>query len=342
LVPALATSAETLAPKYFRHPPRKAFIDYEPQHYLHMLTWKKPPNDPDAPGTVLPLEDQYDCFRSIAYYVKDLRNKYDHDNDERLRVPPEEELADCLVLLRFAARARHLLPEATHAEAIEGIILTHLPRLVSILVESRSLLLHSEHTPALPAVIPSPQESTEGSTDRSVSANTEPKLDALVTFALELSQYLDESRKESLAIRSLLTSMEARYVTLADHLSRQTALSYATDDEEDPLDDLRELDEPVLNDHQPSCFVPPPPLSLDEARELLIALRWRIWDELETGATSDGILRKRMMNSFLNSRATSAGALQAAVSPGEWEVTAPSQVQYLPEILAIVQRIQAE
>src|SRR2546421_5222875 len=192
LVPALRNDPDSVASRYLRRPPSKSFGEYEPQHYLQILTWRKPSNDPAAPPSVLPEESRYESLRSMARYLRDLRNKYDHENT----VTAEEQLADCLVMLRFVGRSKHLLADDSFARDVEGLLLTHLPRLLSILIENRSLRLPDDEVPLSPAALPTVASTTAADQTRTGSlVAVEQKLDALVSFAMEASRYADELHK---------------------------------------------------------------------------------------------------------------------------------------------------
>ncbi|MCE9619094.1 MAG: hypothetical protein K8R92_04215 [Planctomycetes bacterium] len=269
----------------------------------------------------------------MAFYIRDLRNKYDHANSEDIL--PEEVFADCLVVLCFTSRSKHLLENKSPAEGVEAIILNLIPRLLDIFIEKRNILLDSNKNLSEPTSMVQMPESARPTPYAAI----EQKLDELMSYAQESRQDLDATRKESLALRSLLASLAAQYVTLAEQTASRPSMVEQTDTDEDDFANPSDFDEDT---EQPVRSAILPSLTVEEARELLIALRWRIWDELGIGPSTTGILRKSLMLSFLKNRITSAEALALSQDAIEQlQKTEPNQLKYLPDIFAIVSRISS-
>jgi len=272
----------------------------------------------------------------MARYLRDLRNKYDHENT----VTAEEQLADCLVMLRFVGRSKHLLADDSFARDVEGLLVTHLPRLLSILIENRSLRLPDDEVPLSPAALPTVASTKAADQTRTAPlVAVEQKLDALVSFAMDASRYADELRKDNAQLRALLASIDARQLTLSEQIAARPPKQESIGADGDDSGDGNAMDE-LMDSPPPTDPALLPGLSLEEARDLLISLRWQIWEELGTGPSVDGILRKRMMHHLLSSRITTEVALRSTIPTRELEATARSHFRYLPQIFAIVGRMR--
>lgn len=78
---------------------------------------------------------------------------------------------------------------------------------------------------------------------------------------------------------------------------------------------------------------------MDEAREELFALRSRIWEETGTGPSTDGLLRKSMLESFLYHLPQSKSELKRGPLAALLRTVNPQQRDYVDDVLAILQRV---
>jgi hypothetical protein len=84
----------------------------------------------------------------------------------------------------------------------------------------------------------------------------------------------------------------------------------------------------------------PRPISAEEARERLITLRRGIWEETGSGPSADGLLRKSMIDAFLQYRPVSHAELRNGPMKDLVSSAPVAQQHYLPEVLAILQRLK--
>jgi len=81
-------------------------------------------------------------------------------------------------------------------------------------------------------------------------------------------------------------------------------------------------------------------LSIEEAREHLMTLRRRMWADTGTEATSDGLLRKSMIDAFLRYRPTSEADLDRTHMRALISAVPSIQRQYLQNVFEIIARLE--
>ena len=112
-----------------------------------------------------------------------------------------------------------------------------------------------------------------------------------------------------------------------------------SDPEETPLYQEPDVDSPiVVRDGQ---LARTHWLSPEEARGLLIALRRRVWEETGSRPSSNGLLRKSMIDAFLYHRPLSETEIRGTSLELMIATVPQSQRLYLPDILEIVSRVES-
>ena len=84
----------------------------------------------------------------------------------------------------------------------------------------------------------------------------------------------------------------------------------------------------------------PRPLSKGEARDELVALRSRIWEETGSVPSSDGLLRRSLLEAFLHFAPASAKEVRGGPIGTLLQGVASDQKAYLRDVLAIVSRLE--
>ncbi|WP_417814722.1 HNH endonuclease [Thalassospira alkalitolerans] len=82
------------------------------------------------------------------------------------------------------------------------------------------------------------------------------------------------------------------------------------------------------------------PFNKQKARQALIVLRQKISDDLPMIDPSNGILRKTMMNAFINDEITTRELYKQKISNSDKKKTSQEHLEYLNEIFAIVARMK--
>lgn len=80
-------------------------------------------------------------------------------------------------------------------------------------------------------------------------------------------------------------------------------------------------------------------LTPDQARDALVGLRWMIWEQTGSGPGHDGVLRKRLLDTFIRHRITCDAELSRWIARDQIAMVDPAQLQFLPEVYSIVGRI---
>jgi len=81
-------------------------------------------------------------------------------------------------------------------------------------------------------------------------------------------------------------------------------------------------------------------LSPEQVRDELIALRWRIWEELGAGPSREGLLRKQLLDQFVRDRITNEAEFRRLVPSHVRGQIDPAQLAYLPEVFEIVEKLE--
>lgn len=90
----------------------------------------------------------------------------------------------------------------------------------------------------------------------------------------------------------------------------------------------------------PGGLLAGPPLSPSAARDRLIQLRQRIWRETGAGPTTDGLLRRSMIDAFLEHRPTDPDHLAETPLQEMLPAVRSDQRQYLPAVFEILQQLE--
>jgi len=291
--------------------------------------------------------------RDLAY-CKELRHRYAHLRGIGEPVPVKDQLSDVIIVTRLV---RELTSDRPHAEA-DRELLAILGRETRRLVER-----------VAEVVAPEKYDRDEGGV---LSEAEKGELVARIAGLINARKD-DDVRPPGLGVGSaeLASAVALRLAelhALVERIGRDVAslgglgetstglredvqrlvdvLAAGVRDRDAAQDD--DYDELPLNESDESewrlAFARRPEnlrrISTEEARERLIALRRRIWEETGSGPSADGILRKSMIDAFLQHRPKSSTELRNSPVHDLVTRTPIEQQRYVPDVLAILDRLE--
>ena len=207
-------------------------------------------------------------------------------------------------------------------------------------------------------------------TDRTAKAASD---DALAQGAeilgalLETKSLLQRLRDQAADLPHLRTGLDALQLLVRDPLERQpptmpSSVVTPMEEESAPVAANGDTGEPNFLAVEVSSGVPVPTASSDEsrrprgarkrkrarprrlteeeARDQLIGLRRKIWRDTASGPSADGLLRTSMLDAFLYNRPRSIRGLKAGAMGWMLRGVSAEQRSYLPQILAILARLE--
>jgi hypothetical protein len=240
-------------------------------------------------------------FFQLAIYLRDCCNKHRYNS-----LNQAEELADFLLFDEFLLECSRLAG-AGHQDidSCRKRLGAQIASLMEDVAEAKGITIELADDAA--TVIPSAPSASE-----ELKAQVAAIADAIPTMAGSTAAMRDELRGLHAAIRA------AQEAKLAPAVPPGGGGSNVAEEEE-----VRDVS----------------PLDAEGLRGRLIALRREIWNQLGVRASPDGILRKRLLDSFIKNRITTQGEFATHVSASEREQTDKRQLNYLPRIFELVDRL---
>jgi hypothetical protein len=298
-------------------------------------------------------------FRADIGYCKELRHKYNHLAGIGQPVSPREQFSDLVIVKRAVQTLETLRKPNDESKELVSAIDSHLADLVAILAESAA-----SREPTTPAhepdggalatevakrVVELTALSQTGSPDAALEVI--PLLSEIRSSLMRL--HGDASQKPSVARG--LAAMEERILAevraIAELVNKQplsvTVEAEHDEEREEPVDNdddsegTIDIDADELREKLLAVFAAARTLSLDEAREELLALRSRIWEETGSGPSSDGLLRKSMLESFLYHLPQSTTELKRGPMAALLRTVSPEQREYVEDVIGILKRVGA-
>lgn len=302
------------------------------------------------------------AFSADVRYVKDLRDKYAHPTAARL--PSIEQLSDLIVIERVVQEL------SSHDGELSKDLLRRVDVEIKRQLRQAAPALAPEQydvevgTDAFPSSWKEEIRATvSASIARSLgsagagdaaSGGTNHVTAALAAMGGRLdaaSAVLDEIRDHQKLLTSHHTEIDSRLAliqSMGEHLNEAIAVALVTpevrsqDDGQlvEPTDQGGEMEDWAEPEWEEAEGMPyDSPLSVKEARDLLIGLRRRMWDELGQGPSTDGLLRKRMLDTLLKFRPLNDRDLEAAIPAYDLHRVPSDQRAYLPQVYEIIRRI---
>jgi hypothetical protein len=300
-------------------------------------------------------------------YAKDMRHKYAHLEGMGEAVSPREQFSDLVIARRAVGALTQLKKvEDTDRELIQALD-CQVGELLGVLAESSGSKKNepdenmarqqdafaSAVAERLARLIQHPAPLVEPSTVTSAA----PDLHVLLT---EVRKDLAQIRKQADG-RQLLSRMAALegsvlagIRTIGEQIAASQSAAEASEDEDQTEVSVSQVDlEELLATLAQSAPVQastrlrpraqrPRLLTTDEAREALVALRRRIWRETGSSASSDGLLRKSLLEAFIRYRPTSERETNKGTIGALLREVAEDQREYLSDVLEITGRIEPE
>jgi len=298
-------------------------------------------------------------------YSRDLRNKYAHLGGIGEALSPREQFSDLVIVRRTVGTMLQL----KQIEAADRELVNHLDQqlddLLGLLTESSAsksaardeveanekdamaVAIADKIATLIPKVAPVPSTVADVSGSQQIAAE-------IASLRGELSDLRKESDMRTLMSRigdlesAVLSAISAVGEHLVDSQDDSDENGQETVEADDGSSfDLEELlaalaRTPGESSSTSAPSAPPQPrlLSPDEAREALVGLRRRIWLETGSSASSDGLLRKSLLDAFIRYRPKDEheayrGAIGALLGS-----VAEDQLDYLNDVLAITCRIE--
>lgn len=308
-------------------------------------------------------------------YCKALRNKYSHLKGMGEGVSSKEQFSDLIIVRRTVQNILRVRSSSDTDRELLDDLERSLDELLGVMAEGSSLEPVQSSAPsamsdeqvrdlaalvvslgAVPQAIASDREgppSTILIEVREMLLRCRSDLEQLTSQASRQSALVGkvESSSQTLERRLEQLSSEFREVAAGLSSSRQPQSSTTPQvraAEESPtfeadidavLDQLARAQSSRSARQRKAGTVRPSRLSIDEARDELVRLRRRIWSETHTGASANGLLRKSLLEAFLNYRPTTKQEVDNAPLASLLIGVDPKQTKYLPEILSILQRV---
>jgi hypothetical protein len=271
------------------------------------------------------------------WYCRALRNKYAHQRGSKI-IAQREQLSDLIILQRLlASLVGHMRPRDENKRLREAI-----DRLISELVEAVAQAAMPDKYDLEP---PPPTEATVSGASGMTSAKIlAERMDAFEQSLRRMGTYLavvphiqDALRQLTADVRRFAELKHDGAVSGTPATRLESKVSDAYHDVEGKPPDASDStgNEDAALDAESDRNLPG-----EQAREELIALRRRIWRETGRGPSSDGLLRKSMLDAFLTYLPqTRDEALRAPMGTFIHRVAEVEQ-RYLPQVLEILRRTQ--
>lgn len=289
---------------------------------------------PINPGTVFDLR-----------YVQGLRNKYDHP--KAIELSAAEQLSDLIVAQRLARALEFGSADSDSSDLFQRFeyeIKRQVERLAkSALPDAFDRETSATREEALRDIVVAAVRDTVASLPLTEHGDANRPLrvldqDLASTLTSGLSDALTRLAEREHQLGGLISSLSELVVAVGTTQERAIAVDanaptvLETEDGDDELD--------IGDSAWTWEAAGKGPLSSREGRDLLIGLRERIWEELGTGPSVDGLLRRSMLDQLLRSCPTSDDELHEAIPAYDLQRIDDRQLAFLPEVYAILSRVQ--